>query len=120
MKKRVAYVQIPLPVRNFTTDWNDGRALGALVNSVAPGLIPDWDRWQPVHKVRNVTVAMDRADEYLGVTKVCLLAIVLFRTLLVQLIAPEELTNPQVDEYSVMTYLSQYPSAKLKPDKVRK
>ena len=64
------FAQIPLPVRNFTTDWNDGRALGALVNSVAPGLTPDWERWQPVQKVRNVTVAMDRADEYLGVTKV--------------------------------------------------
>lgn len=32
-----------LPVRNFTTDWNDGKAIGALVDAVAPGLCPDWE-----------------------------------------------------------------------------
>ena len=26
-----------LPITNFTTDWNDGRAIGALVDSCAPG-----------------------------------------------------------------------------------
>lgn len=26
-----------LPIANFTTDWNDGRAVGALVDAVAPG-----------------------------------------------------------------------------------
>ena len=25
------------PVHNFTTDWNDGRAIGALVDGIAPG-----------------------------------------------------------------------------------
>ena len=25
------------PVANFTTDWNDGRAIGALVDGIAPG-----------------------------------------------------------------------------------
>lgn len=32
-----------------------------------------------------------------------------------QVIAPEEIIDPQVDEMSVMTYLSQFPKAKLKP-----
>lgn len=32
-----------VPVRNFTTDWNDGKAIGALVDAVAPGLCPDWE-----------------------------------------------------------------------------
>lgn len=32
-----------------------------------------------------------------------------------QLIKPEEITNPKVDELSMMTYLSQFPKAKLKP-----
>jgi len=27
------------PVTNFTTDWNDGRAIGALVDGIAPGNI---------------------------------------------------------------------------------
>ena len=26
-----------VPISNFTTDWNDGRAIGALVDSCAPG-----------------------------------------------------------------------------------
>jgi len=32
-----------------------------------------------------------------------------------QLIKPEEMVNPKVDELSMMTYLSQFPNAKLKP-----
>lgn len=33
---------------------------------------------------------------------------------LLQLIKPEEMVNPNIDEMSMMTYLSQYPNAKLK------
>ena len=25
------------PITNFTTDWNDGKAIGALVDAIAPG-----------------------------------------------------------------------------------
>lgn len=32
-----------------------------------------------------------------------------------QLIQPEEMINPKIDELSMMTYLSQFPNAKLKP-----
>ena len=32
-----------------------------------------------------------------------------------QLLGPEDMVNPHVDELSMMTYLSQYPDAKLKP-----
>lgn len=31
------------------------------------------------------------------------------------MITPEEIVDPNVDEHSVMTYLSQFPKAKLKP-----
>lgn len=31
-----------LPIKNFTSDWNNGKAVGALVDAVAPGLCPDW------------------------------------------------------------------------------
>jgi hypothetical protein len=27
-----------MPITNFTNDWNDGRAVGALVDAVAPGI----------------------------------------------------------------------------------
>lgn len=33
----------------------------------------------------------------------------------VKVITPEEIVDPNVDEHSVMTYLSQFPKAKLKP-----
>ena len=36
-------------------------------------------------------------------------------SLCVKVIAPEEIVDPNVDELSVMTYLSQFPKAKLKP-----
>ena len=31
-----------LRINNFTSDWNSGIALAALVDAIAPGLFPDW------------------------------------------------------------------------------
>lgn len=42
---------------------------------------------------------MDMADNWLGVPK---------------LLTPEEIVNPNVDELSMMTYLSNFPNAKVK------
>ncbi|XP_075219680.1 filamin A protein cher isoform X2 [Lycorma delicatula] len=89
-----------LPITNFTSDWNDGKAVGALVDAVAPGLCPDWQDWNPKDAVQNASEAMGLADDWLNVR---------------QLIKPEEMVNPNMDEMSMMTYLSQYPNAKLKP-----
>ncbi|XP_034935901.1 filamin-A isoform X1 [Chelonus insularis] len=89
-----------LPINNFTSDWNDGRAVGALVDAIAPGLCPDWQDWNPKDAVQNASEAMGLADDWLNVP---------------QLISPEEMVNPNVDELSMMTYLSQYPNAQLKP-----
>ncbi|XP_053983862.1 filamin-A isoform X1 [Hylaeus volcanicus] len=89
-----------LPVSNFTSDWNDGRAVGALVDAVAPGLCPDWQNWNPKNAVKNASEAMGLADDWLNIP---------------QLIKPEEMADPNIDEMSMMTYLSQYPNAKLKP-----
>lgn len=88
-----------LPVSNFTTDWNDGKAVGALVDAIAPGLCPDWELWDPKDAAQNASEAMGLADDWLNVR---------------QLIRPEEIINPKIDEQSMMTYLSQYPNAKLK------
>ncbi|XP_064417245.1 filamin-C isoform X3 [Latimeria chalumnae] len=89
-----------LPITNFNRDWQDGKALGALVDNCAPGLCPDWETWDPKQPVQNAREAMQQADDWLGVP---------------QVIAPEEIVDPNVDEHSVMTYLSQFPKAKLKP-----
>uniref|UniRef100_A0A673VFU9 Filamin B n=1 Tax=Suricata suricatta TaxID=37032 RepID=A0A673VFU9_SURSU len=89
-----------LPITNFNQNWQDGKALGALVDSCAPGLCPDWESWDPQKPVDNAREAMQQADDWLGVP---------------QVITPEEIIHPDVDEHSVMTYLSQFPKAKLKP-----
>ncbi|KNC34035.1 Filamin-A, partial [Lucilia cuprina] len=88
-----------MPINNFTNDWTSGKAVGALVDACAPGLCPDWEMWDPKDAVQNASEAMGLADDWLNVR---------------QLIKPEELVNPNVDEQSMMTYLSQYPNAKLK------
>uniref|UniRef100_W5L2J5 Filamin B, beta (actin binding protein 278) n=1 Tax=Astyanax mexicanus TaxID=7994 RepID=W5L2J5_ASTMX len=88
-----------LPINNFSQDWQDGKALGALVDGLAP-LCPDWESWDTVQRVTNTREAMQQADDWLGVP---------------QVIAPEEILDPGVDEQSVMTYLSLFPKARLKP-----
>ncbi|KAG7281045.1 hypothetical protein CRUP_016677 [Coryphaenoides rupestris] len=68
--------------------------------TVDTGLCPNWADWDPNQPVENAREAMQQADDWLGVP---------------QVIAPEEIVDPNVDEHSVMTYLSQFPKAKLKP-----
>jgi filamin len=63
------------------------------------GLYPDWNKRDPRNALENAKEAMDLAERWLGIP---------------QLIQPHEMVNPKVDEQSMMTYLSQYPSAKLK------
>ncbi|CAD5224207.1 unnamed protein product [Bursaphelenchus xylophilus] len=88
-----------VPITNFTSDWNDGLALGALVDALAPGACSDWRSWRPDEALENTLKAMQAAEENLGIGR---------------LIAPEELINPNVDEKSVMTFLSQFPRAQSK------
>uniref|UniRef100_A0A8D3CB60 Filamin C, gamma b (actin binding protein 280) n=1 Tax=Scophthalmus maximus TaxID=52904 RepID=A0A8D3CB60_SCOMX len=84
-----------LPITNFHRDWRDGKALGALVDNCAPGeedlesIINHQKIIKPLHEFNNQTE--------------------------VTVIAPEEIVDPNVDEHSVMTYLSQFPKSKLKP-----
>lgn len=60
-----------LPITNFNQNWQDGKALGALVDSCAPGLCPDWESWDPRKPVDNAREAMQQADDWLGVPQVC-------------------------------------------------
>ncbi|OZC08192.1 hypothetical protein X798_04808 [Onchocerca flexuosa] len=93
-----------LPFTNFTSDWNDGILLGALVDSCAPDLEVDWRNWLPSQALHSTRTAMHLAKAYLKISP---------------LIAPEELISPAVDERSVMTYLSQFPGAKYTPRMAR-
>jgi filamin len=96
------YIQNKIPhknIKNFTSDWNDGTAIAALVEAHAPGLCPEADSMDPNHALENATTAMSLADDWLGVP---------------QVLGPEDMTNPHVDELSMMTYLSKFPESQLK------
>ncbi|KAI1724910.1 filamin repeat domain-containing protein [Ditylenchus destructor] len=97
IKSRLAEIPDDVPVTNFTSDWNDGLALGALIDACVPGACSDWRSWSPDNALQNTLKAMKAAEDNLGIAG---------------LISPEDLINPNVDEKSVMTYLSQFPKAK--------
>uniref|UniRef100_A0A672L8T9 Filamin B n=1 Tax=Sinocyclocheilus grahami TaxID=75366 RepID=A0A672L8T9_SINGR len=54
-------------------------------------------------------------NQSLGSVIFCCCCTLLMFSLCLQVIAPEEIIDPSVDEQSVMTYLSQFPKSKLKP-----
>lgn len=43
VRKQVEPYDIPKPLRNFTTDWQDGKTLSALVDSLKPGVLTPRD-----------------------------------------------------------------------------
>ena len=75
-QKLMTWINSKLPpdmqIQNFTTDWNDGRTIGALVDSCAPGLYPDWANDDPRNRLSNAKDAMDLAEQWLGVPQVSL------------------------------------------------
>lgn len=79
-------------VSNFSSDWNDGHNLSALVNYCKPGLIPTLSSSD---RLANVSNAMAQAEEHFGIP---------------QVIHPEDLTVEEPDELSVMLYLSYFPA----------
>ncbi|EDO45254.1 predicted protein [Nematostella vectensis] len=75
-------------VRNFNTDWNDGRVIVQYLEEQCPGMISEnVDEMTPVERVE---VAVTNAEEKLGVKKV---------------VTAKEMTSPDVDELSVMAYM---------------
>jgi len=98
------WIQSKIPeynIKGFTTDWNDGRAICALVNALKPGLIPDHRTMDPKSALANATRGIEMADRKLGID---------------QLVLPDEMTNPKVDKLAMMTYLAQFRNLKEKVD----
>lgn len=99
-KLMLAWLQAALPecrVTNFTTDWNSGVLLSALLNYCEPGLFSNWKNLDPSLSVHNCENAMNIAYREFGVPKI---------------LEPEYLASPWLDELSGMTYLSYF----MKPD----
>jgi len=95
------WVQSKIPeynITNFKQNWNDGKALNALTNALAPGSAPDHASLDPSRGVDNCAKGMNAANSNLGIPKI---------------LASEALANPRVDEQSVMTYISYFRNAEL-------
>lgn len=93
-------MKIPkLAITNFTSDWRDGRAIGALINAIAPGLCADHTTWIDKNALNNTIEAMTLARDWLGIQ---------------MFILPDELIDGFLNEKVSMTYLSQFTTAKLR------
>lgn len=57
-------------INNFTSDWNDGTLVAALVDAMAPGLCPENEDMDPQNALHNATHAMKLAEDWLDVPQV--------------------------------------------------
>ena len=81
----LAWLQAVLPelnIRNFTTDWNNGVALSALLDYCQPGLFPNWKQLDPNRRADNCRRAMQIANQTFGIP---------------QVLSPEDLSNPDLE-----------------------
>ncbi|KAK6633220.1 hypothetical protein RUM44_003821 [Polyplax serrata] len=95
-KLMLAWLKAVLPecnVHNFTTDWNSGQCLSALLDYCKPGLFPHWRNIDPTDRVNNCRRAMELARREFDIPVV---------------LEPEYLASPFLDELSGMTYLSYF------------
>jgi len=95
------WVQSKIPSYNITgfkKDWNDGRAVNALTDALAPGSASDHASLNPANAKDNCDKGMNAAYNNLGIPKI---------------LAPEAMANPRVDEQSVVTYISYFRNAEL-------
>ncbi|KAG9430406.1 filamin-A [Apis mellifera carnica] len=95
-KLMLAWLKTVLPecrVNNFTTDWNSGVYLSALLDYCQPGLFPHWRRLDPNDSVYNCRKAMEISKREFDIPMV---------------LEPEYLASPYMDELSGMTYLSYF------------
>jgi len=96
------WVQSKIPdygITGFTKDWNDGKAINALINAIEPNLCRDHKALDPNDKLNNATKGIDTGFNEFGIPRVVL---------------PEEMNHPKVDEHAMMTYISYYRDLDLK------
>lgn len=95
-KLMLAWLQAVIPecaVTNFTSDWNSGVALHALIDFCRPGLSPNWRQMSRSDGLNNCKSAMELAKREFDIPLV---------------VRPEDLSSPDLDELSGMTYLSYF------------
>ena len=82
-----------LKIKNFTKDWNNGIALAALLDFCQPGIFGDWRKLSPKNCLENCHKAMTIAKAEFNIPMI---------------ITAEDLSNPNLDEKSSLTYLSYF------------
>ncbi|KAG0699149.1 Filamin-B [Chionoecetes opilio] len=95
-KLMMSWLKAVLPdcrINNFTSDWNSGVNLSALLDYCKPGLVPDWKTLNPRNSVENCKNAMEIAKAEFQIPMV---------------LDPEILASPYLDDLSGMTYLSYF------------
>eukprot|EP00457_Paulinella_chromatophora_P004104 gb/GEZN01004114.1/.p1 GENE.gb/GEZN01004114.1/~~gb/GEZN01004114.1/.p1 ORF type:complete len:506 (+),score=132.07 gb/GEZN01004114.1/:196-1713(+) len=93
------WIQSKIPeyhIKNFQKDWNNGKAICALVDAIKPGLCPD-HKTKGDDALANAAEGIDAAANNLGVDR---------------LVLPDEMINPKVDKLAMMTYLAQFRNIK--------
>ena len=80
-------------IRNFTTDWNSGMALCALVEHIKPGSCPQFSTLSAQNGLANCELGIRLAEEHFGIPRI---------------LDAAALNDPNVDELSVMTYISYF------------
>ncbi|KAE9413649.1 hypothetical protein Angca_008648, partial [Angiostrongylus cantonensis] len=92
----MAWLQSVLPelkLTNLRTNWNDGRALSALLEYCQPGLCPEWKGLNSKEGLKNCERALKLASQYLGIPSI---------------LSATNLNSPHLDDLSCMTYLSYF------------
>lgn len=88
-----------LSIQNFSTDWKNGTAIGALINAIAPGLCVDWNTWNITNYLKNTQEAMQLAKDWLDIQ---------------MFVTAEEVIAGKATEKCFLIYLCQFPMAKLR------
>lgn len=90
------WVQSKIPeygVTNFTSSWNDGRAINGLVHALQPDLCQNHSSLKPADSLDNARQGITTARDKMNVAA---------------LVLPEEMVHPKVDKLAMMTYISQF------------
>jgi filamin len=93
VRKQVEPYNIPKPLRNFTTDWQDGQTISALVDSLKPGVLTP-------HDMSALT-----KDALVDAEKACETALREYEIPI--LMDPTDMVNTP-DELSCMTYIAAF------------
>lgn len=92
----LAWVQKQIPecnVKDFTSSWNDGKAICHLVESLKSGTIDLGPVDSTPDPLGNATLGTDKALSDLDIPKI---------------LSPSDMVAPETDELSVMTYISYF------------